>query len=148
MGENEARKGLGLMMSIGQVSEMTGLSPYTLRYYEKIGVLQGPERSGGARSYTDADVNLIRCLSGLKKLGVSLEEITEFFRDGCVMDMVRQGESAERLTPSLAKRVAILTKHKAELEAKRRDLDQIISLTEDKLALYRRMAEELRGEGG
>lgn len=137
------------MMSIGQVSEMTGLSPYTLRYYEKIGVLQGPERSGGgARSYSDVEVNLIRCLSGLKKLGMSLEEITEFFRDGCVMDMVRQGESAERLTPSLAKRIAILTKHKAELEAKRRDLDQIISFTEDKLALYLRMAEELRADGG
>lgn len=29
------------MLTISQVSEKTGLTPYTLRYYEKIGVLKG-----------------------------------------------------------------------------------------------------------
>nr|WP_255305269.1 MerR family DNA-binding transcriptional regulator [Paenibacillus sp. Mc5Re-14] len=29
------------MLTISQVSERTGLTPYTIRYYEKIGVLQG-----------------------------------------------------------------------------------------------------------
>jgi len=131
------------MLTISQVSEKTGLTPYTLRYYEKIGVLKGPmHRNGLARRYTESEVSFIQCLNGLKKLGMSLEEITEFFRDGCVMEKIQQGEDITKLTPSLNKRTAILTKHLAELEAKRRELDGIIALTKEKLAVYDEMAQE------
>lgn len=129
------------MFSISQVSEKTGLTPYTLRYYEKIGVLKVPMRSGGgARTYTEGEVSFIECMNGLKKLGMSLEEITEFFRDGCVMEKIQQGEDPAGLTPSLNKRVEILSKHLTELEAKRRELENIISLTKEKLAMYRELS--------
>ncbi len=40
------------MFTIGQVAELTGVSSYTLRYYEKIGLLPPPKRnSGGIREY-------------------------------------------------------------------------------------------------
>lgn len=45
------------MYTIGNVAEMTGFSPDTLRYYEKIGLLPKPERSkGGKRTYDDDSI--------------------------------------------------------------------------------------------
>ncbi|OXM83315.1 MerR family transcriptional regulator [Paenibacillus rigui] len=140
------------MLTISQVSERTGLSPYTLRYYEKVGVLKEPKRKeGGARSYSESEVSFIQCLNGLKRLGMSLEEITEFFRDGCVMEKIQQGEDLAKLSPSLNKRTEILTKHLAELEAKKKELETIMALTREKLAMYDALAkgaaEEKNGSG-
>lgn len=139
---NQREKGvLAVMLTISEVAQRTGLTPYTLRYYEKVGVLREPEhRDGGARRYTESEVSFIECLNGLKKLGMSLEEITEFFRDGCVMEEIQKGGDLSRLTPSLNKRTAILTKHLTELEAKRRELDRIIALTKEKIAQYDELA--------
>lgn len=132
------------MLTISQVSERTGLTPYTLRYYEKIGVLRGPKRKdGGARSYSESEVSFIQCLNGLKKTGMSLEDITEFFRDGCVMEKIHQGEDLANLTPSLNKRMEILSKHLAALESKRQELDDIIAFTQDKLAIYHELSSGL-----
>lgn len=125
------------MLTISQVTERTGLTPYTLRYYEKIGVLKGPSRrEGGARSYTESEVSYIQCLNSLKKLGLSLEEIKEFTRDGCVMDKIQQGEDPAKFTPTLNKRTEILSKYLFGLEAKRQELDHIFSLAKEKLAVY------------
>ncbi|WP_246552952.1 MerR family DNA-binding transcriptional regulator [Paenibacillus tritici] len=45
------------MLTLSQVSEKTGLTPYTIRYFEKIGVLHEPKRSnGGARVYKESEV--------------------------------------------------------------------------------------------
>ncbi|OGX68253.1 MAG: transcriptional regulator [Paenibacillus sp. RIFOXYA1_FULL_44_5] len=134
------------MLTISQVSERTGLTPYTLRYYEKVGVLKEPKRKdSGARTYTESEVSFIQCLNGLKKLGMSLEEITEFFRDGCVMEKIQQGEDIAQINPSLNKRIEILSKHLAELEAKRQELGCIISLTKEKLDMYQELAKEVGG---
>jgi len=125
------------LLTISQVSEKTGLTPYTLRYYEKVGVLKSPSRrEGGARTYTESEVSYIQCLNHLKKLGLSLEEITEFTRDGCVMEKVQLGEDPAKFTPTLNKRTKILTKYLLDLEAKQQELDQMISLTKEKLAVY------------
>ncbi|GAA4707989.1 MerR family transcriptional regulator [Brevibacillus fulvus] len=130
------------MLTIKQVAERTGLTPYTLRYYEKIGVLKMQQRKdSGARVYTESDVKLIQCLCGLKKLGMSLEEITEFFRDGCVLEKIEQGEDISKLTPSLKRRTDILTKHLQELEKKREELDNIIFLTKEKLVMYDELSQ-------
>ncbi len=131
------------MLTISQVTEQTGLTAYTLRYYEKIGVLKNPQRTeGGARLYSESDVAYIQCLVHLKKLGLSLEEITEFTRDGCVMEKIKQGEDPAHFTPTLSKRTEILSKYLAELEAKRQELDGIIAMTRAKLAGYHELSQE------
>jgi MerR family transcriptional regulator, repressor of the yfmOP operon len=131
------------MLTISQVSERTGLTSYTIRYYEKIGVLHEPNRRyGGARIYTESEVSYIQCLNRLKKLGLSLEEITEFTRDGCVLDKIQQEGDLANFTPTLHKRIEILEKHLVELEAKRQELEYIISLTKEKLALYQELTKE------
>lgn len=131
------------MLTISQVSEKTGLTPYTIRYYEKIGVLHEPMRSnGGARVYQESEVSYIQCLNKLKKLGLSLEEITEFTREGCVMDKIQQGENPSNYSPTLKKRIEILEQHLMELESKRQEIDYMISLAAEKLTLYQGLTKE------
>ncbi|MEK3761270.1 MerR family transcriptional regulator [Paenibacillus sp. FSL P4-0338] len=131
------------MLTISQVSEQTGLTPYTIRYYEKIGVLHEPMRSnGGARVYQESEVSYIQCLNKLKKLGLSLEEITEFTREGCVMDKIQQGEKPSTYSPTLKKRIEILEQHLMELESKRQEIDYMISLAAEKLTLYQGLTKE------
>jgi len=125
------------------VSERTGLTPYTLRYYEKIGVLKGPSRrEGGARAYSESEVSYIQCLTNLKKIGLSLEEITEFTREGCVMEKIQLGEDPTKYTQTLNKRTEILSKYLMDLEAKQQELEHMISLTKEKLSGYFELSKE------
>jgi DNA-binding transcriptional MerR regulator len=65
-------------VSIGEVCEGAGLSPRTIRYYEEIGLLPGVRRrSSGRRVYGADEIERLRFIGRLKKLGVSLAEIKE-----------------------------------------------------------------------
>jgi len=47
-------------MRIGEAAAKAGLEPTAIRFYEKHGVLPGPERTdSGYRDYTDTDVALL-----------------------------------------------------------------------------------------
>ena len=65
-------------LRIGELAEMTGTTPRTIRYYEEIGLLGGsaPRQSGSHRLYTDADVERLKEVMRLRDLlGVSLDEL-------------------------------------------------------------------------
>jgi DNA-binding transcriptional MerR regulator len=68
------------IMRIGEVAELTGTTPRTIRYYEEIGLLSGgTERElGRHRCYTKADVERIKEIVRLKDLlGLSLEQLSQ-----------------------------------------------------------------------
>ncbi len=67
-------------MRIGEVAELTGTTPRTIRYYEEIGLLSGgTEREiGKHRCYSQADVDRIKEIVRLKDLlGLSLEQLSQ-----------------------------------------------------------------------
>ncbi len=67
-------------MRIGEVAELTGTTPRTIRYYEEIGLLAGGiERElGKHRCYSRADVERINEIVRLKELlGLSLEQLSQ-----------------------------------------------------------------------
>ena len=67
------------MYSIQDVSNKTGLSTHTLRYYEKEGLISDVERSqGGFRQYTDEDLERLGLIRCLKNTGMSIQEIARF----------------------------------------------------------------------
>ncbi|RKY85531.1 MerR family transcriptional regulator, partial [candidate division KSB1 bacterium] len=49
------------MLSIGEVSKLTGISPYTLRYWEKEfnGILEPKRTKGGQRRYSKSCLRII-----------------------------------------------------------------------------------------
>lgn len=65
-------------MNIGKLADATGVSPDTLRYYEKEGLIDPPRRgSNGYRRYDDVHVSRVRFVRSAQALGFSLAEIRE-----------------------------------------------------------------------
>jgi DNA-binding transcriptional MerR regulator len=67
-------------LRIGEVAELTGTTPRTIRYYEEIGLLDtAPERAQGKhRVYTQGDVDRVREIIRLRDLlGLSLEQLSQ-----------------------------------------------------------------------
>jgi len=69
---------------IQELSEMTGLSAYTIRFYEKQGLLDGRHVRREANNYREYTEDAIERLSFVKKLqgiGCSIAELKEILRD-------------------------------------------------------------------
>lgn len=65
-------------MLIKTLSEKTGLSRKTIRYYESVGLIQPPSRgANNYRQYTEKDVERLRFIAGARSLGFSLSDIGE-----------------------------------------------------------------------
>ena len=64
---------------IGEVAELVGTTPRTIRYYEEIGLLAGGERPQGKhRFYTEEDVARVQEIVKLRDLlGLSLEQLSK-----------------------------------------------------------------------
>ena len=66
-------------MNISKFSALTGLSPHTLRYYEKLGLLSHISRNdSGHRSYSSADAEWVRFINRLKVTGMPLKQILTY----------------------------------------------------------------------
>jgi len=121
--------------SPGQVAEQTGFSLDTLRYYERIGLLDDIERdSGGRRVFDENDLNWLRILRCLRDTGMPIAR------------MVRYAELARGGDTTIAERLALLEEHDEDINQKiellRTEQDHIRS----KIANYRRaMAGTLPG---
>ena len=66
-------------LRIGELAELTGTTPRTIRYYEEIGLLHGAEREHGKhRCHTREDVERVRQILRLRDLlGLSLDELSQ-----------------------------------------------------------------------
>ena len=70
-----------MRMKISKAATASGCHLETIRYYERIGLMPCPERSGsGYRSYEHADVERLRFITRGRDLGFSLEEIRSLLR--------------------------------------------------------------------
>lgn len=65
-------------LTIGQLARQTGTKAETIRYYEKIGLLQAPLRSeGNYRYYGAQDQRRLSFVRRARELGFSIEQIRE-----------------------------------------------------------------------
>ena len=64
--------------SIGQVASQSGVSVETIRFYERTGLIDEPERKeSGYRMYRVGDVKKLVFIQHAKQLGFSLKEIKD-----------------------------------------------------------------------
>ena len=62
-------------MNIGEASSATGVSAKMIRYYESIGLIRAPLRTGSNyRVYGDDEVHVLRFVKRARTLGFSVEE--------------------------------------------------------------------------
>lgn len=123
-------------MTIQEVAELTGISAYTIRFYEKRGVLPPVKRTeGGIRQFTEADVSFLRFLLDLKRIGMSLEDIVAFTEDGCLLERLQRAD----LPPQpVERRLTILHKYEQQLYEQQRQLDMLLNMVQQKIELYER----------
>jgi DNA-binding transcriptional MerR regulator len=122
-------------MTIQEVAEQTGISAYTIRFYEKTGVLPRIKRMpNGIRQFSEADVIFLHFLLQLKQTGMSLEDIIEFTEDGCMRERLQQGDTIPQSV--VEKRMTILQRHQQRLHEQRRNLDTLLMAVGQKLDFY------------
>lgn len=122
--------GDGESLRIGDVAQLVGTTPRTIRYYEEIGLLpEAPARPAGQhRTYTDAEVERLREVMRLKHLlGVSLEELKTLL-------------SAEEARAEVR---AQLRRDDVDAERRRELLNEALGHIDRQLELVRHRAAEL-----
>jgi MerR family transcriptional regulator, redox-sensitive transcriptional activator SoxR len=62
-------------LTIGAVARLAGKSTSAIRYYEQIGLLPEPARTGGRRRYDMATVRTLAVIETGQRAGLALEEI-------------------------------------------------------------------------
>ncbi len=77
---------LAEQLTIAEVAELTGLTAHTLRYYERIGLLDPVARGpGNARRYDAGDLAWLAFLQRLRATGMAIRDMQHFAalrRDG------------------------------------------------------------------
>lgn len=111
-------------MRIGELAERAGVTPRTIRYYEKLQLLGPSERAGrGFRYYTEVELARLEKIDALKNLGLSLEEIQSvidlYFAEvgGALQGKQRILEILEQHLRETESRIVDLVAFRADLQA-------------------------------
>ncbi len=138
----------GKSLRIGEVAELTGTTPRTIRYYEEIGLLPGSSAraQGKHRCFTEADVERVREILRLRDLlGLSLEQLSGLLDAESARAELRR-EYAETDDPAERRRIldqalvyigtqlALVQARHRELEQLERELVQRRALIHDRLS--------------
>ena len=108
------------MTTIAGLARAGGVGVETVRYYQRRGLLDTPERSGGGgvRRYGRDDVRRLRFIRAAQAAGFTLEQITELLA-------LDAGEDRERARELARERLASLDAKIAELETARTALRRL-----------------------
>lgn len=111
--------------TIQQVAERTGVSAHTLRYYEKIGLLEPIGRhENGHRRYIEADLGWIHFLKLLRATGMPIQQMQQF------MEFAREGDN------TIPDRIEVLTEHRRELSHHIAELQDHLAHLDNKITYY------------
>ena len=98
-------------MNIKKVSELTGISADTIRYYERIGLIPPVTRNqSGIRDFTEREIGLLEFVRCFRKAGVSVEALIDY------VTLLEEGEGTEEA------RLAILKEQAEKLDARLEEL--------------------------
>ncbi|WUJ71282.1 MerR family transcriptional regulator [Kribbella soli] len=108
-------------MRIGELAEQTNLSKDTIRFYERIGLVEGERRPNGYRNFSAEMVPWLHYVRTAQALGFSLAEIAKHG------DQLRDSpDSATALSALLAEKVQVIDRRMADLATLRADLTERI----------------------
>lgn len=112
-------------MTIAQVSRAYDVSVYTLRYYERAGLLPHVTRtSGGVRDYTEEDCRWVAYIKCMRGAGVSVETLAEY------VALFDQGDA------SIPARKALLKAQRAQLARRVEEMNAALDRLDRKIERY------------
>lgn len=116
-------------LTIGQLAERAGVGVETVRFYERKGLLEEPDRrASGYRQYDESVASRLRFIRRAKGLGFTLKEIKDLLE--------------LRLDPSTT-----CADVKSRADAKIADIDSRIQTLQRMKRALETLAEECRGQG-
>ena len=112
--------------TIGEATELSGLSEHTLRYYERAGLLEPIRRqtSSRHRRYAADDVARLRTLACLRAAGMPMAQMRRYF------ELLAHGAAAAPL------QLELLVAQRKVLQTRRRELDDHLRYLDGKVAYW------------
>jgi DNA-binding transcriptional MerR regulator len=113
-------------VTISRAAELTGLTPDTLRYYERDGLMLQPvgRSSSGHRHYTDRDLEWIQLVTRLRATGMPIRDVRRYAA------LVRDGAGNE------ATRLELLLAHRSKVLAQLDEVQGHLAAIDYKIGLY------------
>ncbi len=116
-------------MKIAEVSELSGLSVDTLRYYERVGLLPPVNRNdSGIRDFDELDVRRVQFIKCMRQAGIPVDVLTEYMRLALIGD-----DTIEARRNILEEQREILSGQIAEMQETLDLLNYKISVYEERL---------------
>jgi len=117
---------VAMAFAIAEVSQQTGLTAHTLRYYERDGLM--PERiaraHSGHRRYSARDLRWLSLITGFRSTGMPIRDIKRYAA------LVRAGDGNER------ERLNLLRAHRAQVEAQLAEAISHLKVIDYKMGVY------------
>jgi DNA-binding transcriptional MerR regulator len=113
-----------LPMTVGEVAELLGMSAHTLRYYERVGLVNVGRSGSGQRRYDRAALARVIFISRLRMSGMSIRDISEY------ISLVEQGES------TVGQRLELLYRHRAKVRRQIGELQFALAVLDYKITTY------------
>lgn len=112
-------------MTIAEVSKKFGLSPDTLRYYERIGLIPRVNRNeSGIRDYTEEDCKWIEFIKCMRSAGVQVETLVEY------VTLLQQGDK------TIEARKQILIEQREKLLSRIEEMERALERLNFKIEEY------------
>lgn len=112
-------------MTIAEVSKKYDLTADTLRYYEKIGLLNNvPRAESGIRNYDENSCRRIEFIKCMRGAGVEIEVLIEY------MSLFEKGKSTVKA------RKKLLEEQREKLLEKQKNINETVDRLNYKISLY------------
>lgn len=111
-------------MTIGEFSAITGISAYTLRYYEKKGLLRVARDNAQRRDYSEDDIEWVKFIKRLKDTGMLLRDIKHY------SDLRYQGDG------TMGERLELLVRHRILVVEEQRKWNEYLQNLDEKISIY------------
>ena len=116
-------------LPIAEAAERTGVTAHTLRYYERIGLLEVPRDPVGRRLYTEAELARVVFITRLRLTAMPIRDVQAYFR------LVDAGPGNE------GERLALLERHRSEVKDRLVELQAALDVIDFKIATYGGMCD-------
>lgn len=111
-------------MGVAELAEMLDVSPHTLRYYERIGLITVARDAHGARSYDAAAVRRLVFLTRMRLSGMAIRDLQHY------VELVDQGDD------TVPERLEMLMEHRDTIRRQIAELTLSLAATEYKISTY------------
>jgi DNA-binding transcriptional MerR regulator len=111
-------------LAISEVAEATGVSAHTLRYYERIGLVEVDRDTGGRRVYDPEALARVVFVTRLRSSDMPIRDIARY------LALVSQGEA------SIPARLALMQAHRESIRRRLRELQAALAVIDYKIATY------------